>query len=129
MIKGFWQIWALSRGPRGLKFRDFSDSRDSSSEKTPFVTTPFSGAESEELRAVFCSLISEIAGKSHPWTNASVGGNFRRTFRTIGPYEFPPKKIWTNGAQSSLKVTVLTGIGPYHRGQNYDKKKLYKNIF
>ena len=36
-------------------------------------------------------------GKSHPWTNANVGGNFRRTFRTIGPYEFPQEKVWTNG--------------------------------
>ena len=36
------------------------------------------------------------AGKSHPWTNTSVGGNFRRTFRTIGPYEFPREKVWTN---------------------------------
>ena len=54
------------------------------------------------------------------------GGNFWRTFRTIGPYEFPRKrygpligpyefpqeKVWTNGPQSSLKVSVLTGIGP-----------------
>ena len=31
----------------------------------------------------------------------------------IGPYEFPPKFVWTNGAQSFLKVSVLTGIGPY----------------
>ena len=30
----------------------------------------------------------------------------------IGPYEFPPKLVWTNGAQSSLKVSVLTSIGP-----------------
>ena len=30
----------------------------------------------------------------------------------IGPYEFPPKLVWTNGAQSSLKVSVLTGVGP-----------------
>ena len=36
------------------------------------------------------------AGKSHPWTNTSVGGNFQRTFRTIGPYEFPQEKVWTN---------------------------------
>ena len=35
-------------------------------------------------------------GKSHPWTNASVGGNFRRTFRTIGPYKFPHEKVWAN---------------------------------
>ena len=35
-------------------------------------------------------------GKSHAWTNTSVGGNFRRTFRTIGPYEFPQEKVWTN---------------------------------
>ena len=26
----------------------------------------------------------------------------------IGPYEFPPEFVWTNGAQSSLKVSVLT---------------------
>ena len=39
-------------------------------------------------------------------------GNFRRTFRTIGPNKFPQEKVWTNGAQSSLKVSVLTGIGP-----------------
>ena len=31
----------------------------------------------------------------------------------IGPYEFPPKFVWTNGAQSSLKVSVLTGLGPW----------------
>ena len=31
----------------------------------------------------------------------------------IGPYEFPPKFVWTNGTQSSLKVSVLTGIGPW----------------
>ena len=36
------------------------------------------------------------AGKSHPWTNTIVGGNFGRTFRTIGPYEFPQEKLWTN---------------------------------
>ena len=30
----------------------------------------------------------------------------------IGPYEFPLKFVWTNGAQSSLKVPALTGIGP-----------------
>ena len=31
----------------------------------------------------------------------------------IGPYEFPPKFVWTNGTPSSVKVSVLTGIGPY----------------
>ena len=36
------------------------------------------------------------AGKSHPWTSTSVGGNFKRTFSTIGPYEFPQEKVWTN---------------------------------
>ena len=35
-------------------------------------------------------------GKSHPWTNTSAGGNFRRTFRTIGPYGFPQENVWTN---------------------------------
>ena len=31
----------------------------------------------------------------------------------IGPSELPPTLVWTNGAQSSLKVSVLTSIGPY----------------
>ena len=39
---------------------------------------------------------SALSGKSHPWTNTSVGGNIWRTFRTIGPYEFPQEKVWTN---------------------------------
>ena len=30
----------------------------------------------------------------------------------IGPYDLPLKLVWTNGARSSLKVSVLTGIGP-----------------
>ena len=30
----------------------------------------------------------------------------------IGPYEFPPKLVCTNGPESSSKVSVLTGIGP-----------------
>ena len=57
----------------------------------------------------------------------SVGGNFRRTFRTIGPYEFRDgnsygpiigpylflgKFVWTNGPESSSKVSPYTGIGP-----------------
>ena len=36
------------------------------------------------------------AGKSHPWTNTSQDRNFQRTFRTIGPYDFPQEKVWTN---------------------------------
>ena len=36
-------------------------------------------------------------GKSHPWTNTSVGGNFRRTFRTIWSIRISPGKVvWTN---------------------------------
>ena len=30
----------------------------------------------------------------------------------IGPYAFPQEKVGTNGPQSFLKVSVLTGIGP-----------------
>ena len=66
------------------------------------------------------------SGKSHPWTNTSVGETLeelsgplvhtnlprKRYGPMIGPYEFPPKSVWTNGGQSSLKVSVLTGIGP-----------------
>ena len=51
---------------------------------------------------------SSVIGKSH----TSVEGNFRRRFRTIGPYEFSQEEVWTNGAQSSLKVSVCAGIGP-----------------
>ena len=43
-----------------------------------------------------CRPSSPGSGKSHPWTNTSVRGNYRRTFRTIGPYEFPQEKVWTN---------------------------------
>ena len=28
-----------------------------------------------------------------------------------GTYEFPPKLVWANGARSSVKVSVLAGIG------------------
>ena len=62
-----------------------------------------------------------LTGKSHPWTNTNVGGtleealihtNFprQRDGPMIGPYEVPPKLVWTNYAQRSLKVSVLTGI-------------------
>ena len=44
--------------------------------------------------------VLEISGKRHPWTNTSLGGNFRRTFRAIGPYIV------------SLKARHQ-GIGPY----------------
>ena len=40
-------------------------------------------------------------------------GKLLKNFQDISPYEFPQEKVWTNGAQSSLKVSVLTGIGPY----------------
>ena len=50
------------------------------------------GASHQQLRfGVF-----REAGKSHPWTNTSVRGNFRKTFRTIGPYKFPQENVWTN---------------------------------
>ena len=75
---------------------------------------------------IFCALNSKRPGKSHPWTNTSAGEtldelseplvhmNFprKRYGPMIGPCESPPKFVWTNGAQSSLKVSVLTGIGP-----------------
>ena len=40
---------------------------------------------------------------------------------TIGPYEFPQEKAWTNGPQSSLKVSVLTGVGPYPKGPKIEQ--------
>ena len=50
-----------------------------------------------------------VPGKSHPRTkNTSVGGNFRRTFRTIGHTNFPPGNSYGPIiAQSSLKVFSL----------------------
>ena len=51
--------------------------------------------------------LEELSGPlvhtSFPW---------KRYGPRIGPYEFSPIFVWTNGAQSSLKVSVLTGIGP-----------------
>ena len=71
---------------------------------------PVFGSGGSSAKRVFCVSVQfnrkrrfrfqfrflENAGKSHLWTNASVGGNFWRTFRTIGPYEFPKEKVWTN---------------------------------
>ena len=60
-------------------------------ENSEFALRAFPG------RFQICSgFYSQKSGKSHPWTNTSVGGNFWRTFRTIGPYEFPQEKVWTN---------------------------------
>ena len=39
-------------------------------------------------------LLGREAAVSHALP-ASAGGNFRRTFRTIAPHEFP-QKVWTN---------------------------------
>ena len=53
---------------------------------------------------------------SHPdadWTKTGQDRNFQRTLRAIGPYLFLGKFIRTNGPQSSVKVSVLTGIGPW----------------
>ena len=63
-------------------------------------------------------------GKSALWTNASVGGNFQRTLSVIGlyefrgtlmigPYLFLGKFAWTNGPESSSKVSPCTGVGPW----------------
>ena len=66
--------------------------------------------------------VHDFAGKSHPWTNTSVGGNFQRTLSAIGPSESRGEIIWTNRwsipfpgeirmdrwAQSSLKVSPYT---------------------
>ena len=80
------------------------------------------------MRRIFVNFVLQISGKSHPWTNTIIGGNFRRTFRTIrpyefprkrygpmiGPYEFPPKFVRTNGAQSSLNwPRGSTGVERY----------------
>ena len=39
---------------------------------------------------------TDLGRAIHGPINASVGGNFCRTLRTIGPYEFPQEKVWTN---------------------------------
>ena len=72
-------------------------------EKTHKQNSPKIPAQSREnIVYVFFSLCvffrcpNTTTGKSHQWTNTSVGGDFRQTFRTIGPYEFPQEKIWTN---------------------------------
>ena len=67
-------------------------------------------------------------GKSTLWTNTGQDWNFQRTLRVIGPYEFRwgnsygpiigpylflGKLVWTNGPESSSKVSPYTGIGPW----------------
>ena len=84
-----------------------------------------------------CRQSRGFTGKSHPWTNTSVGGNCRELSGPlvhtnfprnsygpmIGPYEFSPKLVWTNGAQSFLEVSVLTGIGPWSALPYFRKEK------
>ena len=69
------------------------------SEGTDRLLPPFTGVATgpgQKLKKALRGALSGLAGKSHPWTNTSAGGNFQRTFRTIGPYEFPQEKVWTN---------------------------------
>ena len=68
-----------------------------------------------------------FAGKSHPWTNTSVGETLEELSGPlvhtnfggnsygpiIGPYLFLGKFLWTNGPESSSKVSPYTGIGPW----------------
>ena len=54
-----------------------------------------------------CQTLEELSG---PLVHTSFPR--KRYGPMIGPHEFPPKLVWTNGTQSSLKVSVLTGIGP-----------------
>ena len=56
-----------------------------------------SGSNSDlSVRTHFRPTRQHQTGKSHLWTNAIAGENFRRTFRTVGPYDFPQEKVWTN---------------------------------
>ena len=63
----------------------------------PFFNAKFPGKHEENIHKILLeSRQSKVIGKSHPWTNTGQDWNFQRTFRTIGPYEFPQEKVWTN---------------------------------
>ena len=65
--------------------------------------------------------------KSILWTDTGVDQNFQRDLGAIGPYEFQRifvwangpfavfsrKLVWTNGAESSSRVSPETCIGPW----------------
>ena len=53
------------------------------------------------------------AEKSTLWTDTGVDQNFQRDLGAIGPYKFQRKFVWTNGDESSSKVSPETGIGPW----------------
>ena len=46
------------------------------------------------VRTQSCSIA--YLGRAIPGPIPVYGGNFRRTFRTVGPYEFLQEKVWTN---------------------------------
>ena len=57
------------------------------------------GALAEERSEVFLRILGwsfSVPGKSTLWTNTGQDQNFWTTFRTIGPYQFRGKLIWTN---------------------------------
>ena len=68
-----------------------------------------------------------LAEKSTLWTDAGANQNFKRGLGAIGPFEFQGKLVWTNGpfalslgtfvwtngSESSSKVSPKTGIGPW----------------
>ena len=75
---------------------------------------------------------NQKSGKSTLWTNAGQDQNFQRTLSAIGPYLFLGKFIWTNGPESSSKVSPYTGIGPWMVGHTPStagtfRKKFRKN--
>ena len=69
-----------------------------------FLKFPVGGSRSQGFRKYLISM--RILGVRPPltgvnWEEPSMDqyqcrGNLRRTFRTIGPYEFPQEKKWTN---------------------------------
>ena len=53
-------------------------------------------------------LLEELSG---PLVHTNLGGNSYG--QIIGPYLFLGKFVWTNGPESSFKVSPYTGIGPW----------------
>ena len=124
--KGYCAIWGYISHWAAKWDAQHLDPRRPACRLALLVGWPRTCKHNLQLRDRFCP-IRRNTGKSHPWTNTSVGGNFRKTFRTIGPYEFPQEKVWTNDwsiwispeirmDQWRLKFCksflVLTGIGP-----------------
>ena len=96
-------LWCVDDGkvPSAFLSTDFS-----------LVTSPFTRLAMTRLGEQSHLIFSE---KSTLWTDTSLDQNFQRDLRAPLLYVpcFPGISIWTNGLESSSRVSPETGIGPW----------------